>query len=166
MYCDVACHSLESTGTGRYISPANMFQCHSWYVLEPVSIFLSLALMIIFSIIVFTESPASITRLAGKEALFHCAGYETGVPAEKLDLTWILNDRVLDSNSPRITQSTTPSSDTVQQTVQSNLTILATTENNGTTVKCRIGRISGGVPNISEESTLTVLGNSNIHSID
>ena len=121
-----------------------------------------------FRCTVFTESPKSVTSLPGRDVLFHCAGYQTDVPAERLHLTWIIDnqpfDQIIAAASPGITQNTVPSGNTIQ----SNLTIPATPGNNGTTVRCHIGEFLDE-PVISNSSILTVLlgdsDNFNIHQL-
>ena len=96
-----------------------------------------------------TEGPVSVSALIGTNAQFHCAG--TGNY-----LVW-----EVDGLGPRdpgilargITTVTLPSSGTVQ----SNLTVPATSVNNGTTVRCAIGVSLFSTPAISNYSTLTIL---------
>ena len=91
----------------------------------------------------------SVTALIGTNAQFHCAG--TGN-----HLVWEVDG--LQANHPDIlargiTTVTLPSSGTV---VQSNLTVPATSVNNGTTVRCVVTSLFS-TPVISNYSTLTVL---------
>ena len=75
-----------------------------------------------------TESPVSMKALIGTNALFQCAG--TGNY-----LLWDVDGLVsfyVTVSVRRITADTT----TPAGTVQSNLTVPATSENNGTTVRC------------------------------
>ena len=91
----------------------------------------------------------SVTALIGTTAHFHCAG--TGNY-----LVWEVDGLAL--NHPDILargiSDVTPSS---SGTVQSNLTVPATSENNGTTVRCAIGVSQFSFTAISNYSTLTVL---------
>ena len=86
-----------------------------------------------------------MTALVGTNAHFHCAG--TGNY-----LLWYLNGLQADHSNHGISSDTKTGSDTVQST----LTVLATSENNGTTVRCAIGVLFGTAV-ISNYSTLTVL---------
>ena len=105
--------------------------------------------LLFFITAVITEGPVSVTALVGTNAQFHCAG--TGNY-----LVWEVDG--LQADHPDIlargiTTVTLPSSGTVQ----SNLTVPATSENNGTTVRCAIS-VSLSTPSvISNYSTLTVL---------
>ena len=94
-----------------------------------------------------TEDPVSVTALqVGTNAQFHCAG--TGNY-----LVWEVDGLQPDHSNifaRGITVVTLPSSGTVQ----SNLTVPATSVNNGTTVQCAIGVC---LTAISNYSTLTVL---------
>ena len=91
----------------------------------------------------------SVTALVGTNSQLHCAG--TGNY-----LVWEVDG--LQTNHPDIlargiTVVTLPSSGTVQ----SNLTVPATSVNNGTTVRCAISVSLFSTPAISNYSTLTVL---------
>ena len=91
----------------------------------------------------------SKTALVGTDAQFHCAG--TGNY-----LVWDVDGLTLDHPdilARGITTVTLPSSGTVQ----SNLTVPATSGNNGTTVQCAIGVLKFSFTAISNYSTLTVL---------
>ena len=91
----------------------------------------------------------SVTALVGTNAQFHCAG--TGN-----HLVWEVDGLVPDHPdilARGITSVTLPSSGTVQ----SNLTVPATSVNNGTTVRCSVSAGFGGTSVISNYSTLTVL---------
>ena len=96
-----------------------------------------------------SKAPVSVTALVGTNAQFHCTG--TGNY-----LVWIV-DGLQTGNSDivsrGITEHTIPSSGTVQ----SNLTVPATSENNGTTVRCAISVSLFSTPVVSNYSTLTVL---------
>ena len=96
-----------------------------------------------------TEGPVSVTALVGTNAQFHCAG--TGNL-----LTWIVD------GSPHYYQTIVDRGITAvtvlsSGTVQSNLTVPATSVNNGTTVRCTISLSIGSPLAISNYSTLTVL---------
>ena len=91
----------------------------------------------------------SVTALIGTNAQFHCAG--TGNY-----LVWEVDGLAPDHPdilARGITTVTLPSSGTVQ----SNLTVPATSENNGTTVRCAISVSLFILPVVSNYSTLTVL---------
>ena len=113
---------------------------------------LTTALFLVYNtciIIAITEGPVSVTALIGTDAQFHCAG--TGNY-----LVWEVDE--LQADHPDIlargiTVVTLPSSGTVQ----SNLTVPATSENNGTTVRCVIGVSKYSLTGFSNYSTLTVL---------
>ena len=90
-----------------------------------------------------------MTALIGTNAQFHCAG--TGNY-----LVWEvdgLQDGHVNISARGITSDSTTSSGTVQST----LTVPATSENNGTTVRCAISVSLFSTPAISNYSTLTVL---------
>ena len=96
-----------------------------------------------------TEGPVSVTALVGTNAQFHCAG--TGNY-----LVWIVDGLSLNHvniSSRGITASTMSSSGTVQST----LTVPATSVNNGTTVQCGVSLLAFSTPAISNYCTLTVL---------
>ena len=101
------------------------------------------------TLVYITEGPVSVTALVGTNAQFHCAG--TGNY-----LVWEV-DGLLDGHlviSARGISTVTLSS---SGTVQSNLTVPATSVNNGTTVQCAIGVSLFSLTAISNYSTLTVL---------
>ena len=97
----------------------------------------------------------SVSVLVGTNAQFHCAG--TGII-----ITWEVDGLVsssLDITSRGITSDVSSSSGTVQ----SALTVPATSVNNGTIVQCRLYSLSGSA--FSNSSTLTVLpGNFMCHA--
>ena len=100
-------------------------------------------------IIAITEGPVSVTALIGTNTQFHCAG--TGNY-----LVWEVDE--LQADHPDIlargiTVVTLPSSGTVQ----SNLTVPATSVNNGTTVRCVVRVSLFTPPAISNNATLTIL---------
>ena len=87
-----------------------------------------------------------MTALVGTDAQFHCAG--TG----KL-LTWLLDGVPYQSNNDHgLCDNTEPT----EFGVQSNLTVTATLQNNGTSVKCGIQTSNTSLV-YSDEATLTVL---------
>ena len=99
--------------------------------------------------IAITVSPMPVTTFGGTNALFHCAG--TGNY-----LTWEVDGLQADNTNIAargITAATNTSSDTVQST----LTVPATSVNNGTTVRCGVAVSAFSTPAISNYSTLTVL---------
>ena len=97
-----------------------------------------------------TEGPVSVTTLEGINALFHCTGSGDniawrvdGLPHEDQNIT-----------KRGITAHTVQSSGTVQ----SALTVPATSVNNGTTVRCFIGStLSLSFSVVGNYSTLTIL---------
>ena len=96
-----------------------------------------------------TEGPVSVKVLVGTNAQFHCAG--TGNL-----LVWEVDGLQADHFNilaRGITSDTTTSSGTVQ----SNLTVPATSVNNGTTVRCAIDVSQFSLTAISNYSTLIVL---------
>ena len=97
-----------------------------------------------------SEGPVSVTTLGGTNALFHCAG--SGV-----SIVWAVDGLPLDNPSivnRKITEHSVSSSGTVQST----LTVPATSVNNGTTVQCAISSaLFGGIQVVSNYSTLTIL---------
>ena len=94
-----------------------------------------------------TEGPVSVSVLIGTDAQFHCAG--TGVV-----ITWEVDG--LASTDPNITSRGITSDDVSSSgTVQSTLTVPATSVNNRTSVRCRLFSWSGSV--FSNNSILTVL---------
>ena len=105
--------------------------------LLPVSVVRSLAL---------TESPVSVTAEAGKNVLFHCAG--TGIT-----IAWIVDGLFSPDTSITDRGITSSTLSTSSGTVQSVLTVPATSVNNGTTVYCMV--YPGAVT--SSNATLTVL---------
>ena len=91
----------------------------------------------------------SVTALVGTNAQFHCAG--TGNY-----LVWTVDGLAPDHPdilARGITVVTLPSSGTVQ----SNLTVPATSVNNGTTVRCAIGVSQFSLTAISNYSSLIML---------
>ena len=91
----------------------------------------------------------SVTALVGTNAQFHCAG--TGNY-----LVWDV-DGLQTGYSSISARGITASTMSSSGTVQSSLTVPATSENNGTTVRCAISVSLFSTPVISNYSTLTVL---------
>ena len=90
----------------------------------------------------------SVSALVGENALFHCNG--SGVT-----IVWTVDGSLATeaNNTDRgITQTISLTS---SGTVQSTLTVPATSVNNGTTVQCRVVSFNGFVT--SNNATLTVL---------
>ena len=93
-----------------------------------------------------TEGPVSVSALVGENALFHCNG-------SGLTVLWIV-DGSLATDANIVDRGITPDTPkTSSGTVQSTLTVPATSVNNGTTVQCIL--YPGSV--ISNNATLTVL---------
>ena len=90
----------------------------------------------------------SVTALVGTNAQFHCAG--TGNY-----LVWEV-DKLQDDHVNISARGITSDMTTSSGTVQSTLTVPATSVNNGTTVRCAITSLFS-TPAISSYSTLTVL---------
>ena len=89
----------------------------------------------------------SVSALVGENVLFHCNG-------SGITIVWIVDGSLATDTSITdrgITQDTVTSSGTIQST----LTVPATSVNNGTTVQCRVVSLSGFA--ISNNATLTVL---------
>ena len=91
----------------------------------------------------------SVTALIGTNAQFHCAG--TGN-----HLVWEV-DGLAPNNHDILARGIHDVTSSSSGTVQSNLTVPATSENNGTTVRCGIGVSQFSLTAISNYSTLTVL---------
>ena len=92
----------------------------------------------------------SVTTLGGTNAQFHCNGSGT-VLAWGVDGLPLNHQNIVDRE---ITEHTVVSS---SGTVQSTLTVPATSENNGTTVRCFIGQSLFSLTLVGNSSTLTVL---------
>ena len=111
-----------------------------------------LLLPCIFSLFIhvaITDGPVSVTALIGTDAQFHCAG--TGSY-----LVWEVDGLQAD-HSNISTRGITSDTTTTSGTVQSTLTVPATSVNNGTTVQCAISVSLSSTPAISNYSTMTVL---------
>ena len=86
--------------------------------------------MIVLFIVAIIEDPVSVSALVGENAQFHCAG--TGA-----SIVWIV-DGIYYATDINITKRGIYQDIPVTSlgTIQSNLTVPATIENNGTTVLC------------------------------
>ena len=91
----------------------------------------------------------SVTALVGTNAKFHCAG--TGIY-----LVWEVDGLQADHSSI-LSRGITSETNTSSGTVQSTLTVPATSENNGITVRCGISVSLFSTPAISASATLTIL---------
>ena len=91
----------------------------------------------------------SVTALVGTNAQFHCAG--TGN-----HLVWQV-DGLASDHVKILARGITAATNTSSGTVQSTLTVLATSVNNGTTVRCAISVSLFSTPAISNYCSLTVL---------
>ena len=91
----------------------------------------------------------SVTALIGTNAQFHCAG--TGNY-----LVWVVDGLQAD-HSNILARGIISDTTTDSGTVQSNLTVPATPENNGTTVRCAISVLLFTPPVISSNATLSIL---------
>ena len=92
-----------------------------------------------------TEGPVSVSALVGENALFHCNG-------SGITVLWIV-DGLYGLNSIIVDRGITKHTVSSSGTVQSTLTVPATSVNNGTTVQCVL--YPGSVT--SNNATLTVL---------
>ena len=147
---------IINNGTGKFVleivAIKNSYVKYASHSLcRKVNVLLALLLdeFFIRTATTITEGPVSVTALVGSIAQFHCAG--TGNY-----LVWIVDGLTPahpDILARGITTVTLPSSGTVQ----SNLTVPATSVNNGTTVRCAISVSLFSTPAISNYSTLTVL---------
>ena len=103
-------------------------------------------MLFLFCHIVITEGPVSVI---GTNAQFHCAGTGT-------DLVWVVDG--LQTEHPYIlARGITTELVKSSGTVQSNLTVPATSVNNGTTVRCSVIAGFGGTSAVSYHANLTVL---------
>ena len=108
----------------------------------------SLSLILLSPSAVITENPISVIARGGTFGAFHCAGMGNR-------LLWKVDGHLfhhIHNQNRGMIKATTSSSGTVQ----SNLTVPATAENNGTTVQCGIGSFHSSMV-FSNSSTLTVL---------
>ena len=104
-------------------------------------------LLVVSFYIALTEGPVSVSALVGEDALFHCSG-------SGLTIVWTVDGK--QENEASIIQRGISSVLVLSSgTVQSTLTVPATSVNNGTTVQCRVLSLSGSVT--SNNATLTVL---------
>ena len=93
----------------------------------------------------------SVSALVGENALFHCNG--SGIAIQ-----WIADGVYVTDTDPAIVDrgiTATSAISSISVTVQSTLTVPATSVNNGTTVQCIVLSLSGSVT--SSNATLTVL---------
>ena len=81
-----------------------------------------------------TEGPVSVSALVGENALFHCNG-------SGITVLWIV-DGLYGLNSIIVDRGITKHTVSSSGTVQSTLTVPATSVNNGTTVQCRVLSLS------------------------
>ena len=113
-------------------------------------LFMDLAHNLAMYFIAITEGPVSVTALIGTNAQFHCAG--TGNY-----LVWEVDGLQAD-HANILARGITVVALSSSGTVQSTLTVPATSENNGTTLRCAIGVSQFILTAISNYSTLTILG--------
>ena len=99
-----------------------------------------------------TKEPHSVTALVGANAEFYCAG--TGS-----DLYWLV-DGEYHYYSSVMMRGIVANVETSMSGVQSNLTVPATLENNGTLIQCVISSAS------SDTVTITVLPGNNVYRLD
>ena len=93
----------------------------------------------------------SVTALVGDYALFHCNG--TGSI-----IIWVADGYTLEHPTIKQRRITAVTISPSLGTVQSTLTVPATSVNNGTTVRCAISASVSSVPTaVSNYSSLTVL---------
>ena len=100
-------------------------------------------------LLVVTEEPQSVTALLGTVAQFHCA--DSG-----FDLFWLVDGLPL-TDAMLMSRGMVQHHVKVASVIQSNLTVLATTGNNGTIFRCGITPSATDVPLLSENATLRVL---------
>ena len=100
-------------------------------------------------LLVVTEEPQSVTALLGTVGQFHCAG--TG-----FHLFWLVDGLPL-IDAMLMSRGIVQHQVQVMSLILSNLTVPATTENNGTLVRCAITPSAASVPLLSENATLKVL---------
>ena len=98
-----------------------------------------------------------MTSLRGMDAKFHCA---CSGPHLRWEVDGLPNNdqSILDRG---ITESTIVSSGTVQ----SNLTVPATEENNGTIIRCLVGLSLSSLEVVGNYSTLTIIPGLLLHAI-
>ena len=95
-----------------------------------------------------TVGPMSLTVFPGTKAQFHCNGFGD-------ELSWEIDGLSVHDTTVK-KRGITAVTISFSGTVQSNLTVPATSVNNGTTVRCAIS-VSTNIPVISNYSTLVVL---------
>ena len=107
----------------------------------------------------FLEGPVSVTALVGDYALFHCNG--TGSV-----IIWVVDGYTLEHPTIKQRGITAVTISPSSGTVQSSLTVPATSENNGTTVRCAISASVSSIPTaVSNYSSLTVLPGNKLHCV-
>ena len=101
--------------------------------------------LVLFYFLALTEGPVSVSALVGENALFHCRG-------SGITIIWRV-DGLYATDTSIANQGITINTVTSSGTVQSTLTVPATSVNNGTTVQCVLypGEVT------SNNATLTVL---------
>ena len=100
---------------------------------------------LLFYSLALIEGPVSVSSLVGENALFHCTG-------SGIIISWIVDE--LPHDDPDIVaRGISDNTVSLSGTVQSTLTVPATSVNNGTTVQCVLypGEVT------SNNATLTVL---------
>ena len=94
----------------------------------------------------------SVNEPVGVNALFHCSGSGQTTIAWRVDGSLATDSGIMDQGvSANIVASTSSG------TVQSTLTVPATSVNNGTTVQCILASLISGEYNTSNNATLTVI---------
>ena len=161
-FIEVALYCLWITCTAT--SAAGMYTVQEWYWLDYLSgmrfvecaVFhdgITMLQYVVSCTAAITECPVSVTALVDTNVQFHCVG--TGNY-----LVWEVDGLQVDNPNIQargITAITSSSSSSSSGTVQSNLTVPATSVNNGTTVRCAISVSLFSKSVISNYSTLTVL---------
>ena len=110
----------------------------------------SISLYVVSYTAAITEGPVSVTAMGGTNAQLHCAG--TGNY-----LVWEVDGLQADHPDILARGITAVTLPPFLGTVHSNLTVPATSVNNGTTIQCAIGISQFSLTAISNYSTLTVL---------
>ena len=133
----------------RRLSGHVIFVGFSSYMYSAILFELELSNKFTMYFIGITEGPVSVTALIGTNAQFHCAGAGNYLVWD-VDGPPLNHPDIMGHGITFVTQSSSG-------TVQSNLTVQATSVNNGTTVRCAIGVSQLSFIAISNYSTLTVL---------
>ena len=149
---NLLCHCVTGTAT----QPAAMLAIWICIVICVAKTF-GLSCVILYSdrnVIVFfplalaiADSPVSVSALVRENALFHCNG--SGIA-----IAWIV-DGILATDTSITAHGITDHTVSSSGTIQSTLTVPATSVNNGTTVQCIVLSLSGSVT--SNNATLTVI---------